>query len=114
MKLGDAPKISTPNVVNDFVHVQDVASALLRLIEDSEASGIYNIGSGQPNSVAEVVNEIADHMGRDRPYPSQRWDPSNGFWADVERLKSAGWMPIHTLQSGVAQVVSALEGSHAN
>jgi nucleoside-diphosphate-sugar epimerase len=114
MKMGDAPKISTPNALNDFVHVQDVAGALLRLIENCDASGIYNVGSGQPTSVAEVVNEIANLMGLDWPYPTQRLDLNDGFWADIERLKSLGWTPSHTLQSGVAQVISALESSHAN
>jgi nucleoside-diphosphate-sugar epimerase len=114
IKLGDMPKVNTPEAINDFVHVHDVASALLLLIDDTDAIGTYNIGSGQPTSVAEVVNVIALQMGRELPYLNPNFKLDNGFWADINRLKLLGWKPVHTLRSGIGQVVSALESSYAN
>lgn len=107
MKLGDAPRIGTPDAINDFVHVQDVASALQCLVERADACGIYNIGSGKPASVAEVVNVIADEIGCQRPYPQAGNHVENGFWANMQRLGALGWTPGHTLQSGIAQVVGS-------
>ena len=114
IKRGEVPKINTLEAINDFVHVQDVASALLHLLENGDAIGTYNIGSGQPTSVAEVVNAIALQMGRELPYLNPNLKLDNGFWADINRLKSLGWKPVHTLRSGIGQVVSALESSYAN
>jgi UDP-glucose 4-epimerase len=105
MKHGEAPQIGTPGAINDFVHVQDVASALRCLVEQAHASGIYNIGSGRPASVAEVVNAIASETGRPHPYPHTSNHAAGGFWADIQRIGALGWSPAHTLQSGIAQVV---------
>ncbi len=49
----------------DFVHVEDVARAfLLALDEPFAAGGVFNIGSGQSVSVAEVASSFAGAMGR--------------------------------------------------
>lgn len=69
LKCAQTPRIGTPMAVNDFVHVQDVASALQCLVESAHAQGIYNIGSGRPASVAQVVNEIARQTGQSRSRP---------------------------------------------
>ena len=107
LMLGETPKIGTPSAVNDFIHVQDVALALLCLIESEDARGIYNIGSGVPASVADVVNEIADQTGRHRLYKDTGSNKALGFWADINRLHALGWTPGHTLKSGISQVVTA-------
>ncbi len=49
----------------DFVHVEDVARAfLLALDEPAADGGVFNIGSGQSVSVAEVATSFAAAMGR--------------------------------------------------
>ncbi len=49
----------------DFVHVEDVARAfLLALDEPAADGGVFNIGSGQSVSVAEVAFSFAAAMGR--------------------------------------------------
>ena len=49
----------------DFVHVEDVARAfLLALDEPAADGGVFNIGSGQSVSVADVATSFAAAMGR--------------------------------------------------
>ena len=49
----------------DFVHVEDVARAfLLALYEPAADGGVFNIGSGQSVSVADVARSFAAAMGR--------------------------------------------------
>ncbi len=49
----------------DFVHVQDVANAFLLALENPSAAGqVFNIGSGQSISIAEVARQIAVAMDR--------------------------------------------------
>lgn len=109
LKNGAAPRINNPLAVNDFIHVADVAEAIRRLIE-GDAVGIYNIGSGQPTAVWEVVNLLADELGLPQVYHDM--PPSiGGFWADTTKMNTLGWQPRFSLQAGIAQTVSALEAA---
>ncbi len=47
----------------DFLYVEDIASAFVSILE-SNFEGAINIGSGIPISVKEVINIIADKIGR--------------------------------------------------
>ncbi len=52
--------------VRDFLHVEDVASAFVSLLE-SDARGVVNIGSGEPVTIRSIVERIAsllDAAGR--------------------------------------------------
>ena len=60
--------------VRDFLHVEDVASALAALGQ-RHLDGVFNIGSGQPITVAEVATTLGRLCGREslvrlgaRPY----------------------------------------------
>ena len=49
----------------DFVHVSDVARAfILALDHPKAAGGVYNVGSGEDRTVAEVATLLAESMGR--------------------------------------------------
>jgi len=49
----------------DFVHVRDVAAAFLLALERPEADGeVFNIGSGEDRTIADVARALARAMGR--------------------------------------------------
>lgn len=49
----------------DFVHVGDVARAFVGALEHAESAGqVYNIGSGEHRSIAEVATLLAAAMGK--------------------------------------------------
>ena len=50
-------------LVRDFLHVSDVAAAFVALLE-SDVTGCVNIASGNPIVIRDVVDTIADEMGR--------------------------------------------------
>jgi len=52
-----------PDTVWDFIHVEDVANALVQ-IAASDYCGIVNVGTGKPHLLRNVCTEIADKMGR--------------------------------------------------
>ena len=71
---GEAAAISPGQQVRDFLHVEDVAAALATLGE-RDLDGVFNIGSGQPITVAEVALTLGRLTGREslvrlgaRPY----------------------------------------------
>lgn len=107
LRAGVAPTINNPTAVNDFVHVADVADAIRALVESDDAAGIYNIGTGRPAAVWEVVNAVAGCLGlppvyRDMPAATA----AAGFWADTGRMDAFGWRPAMSLEEGIAQSIA--------
>lgn len=105
LKAGTPPSIQNPNAVNDFIHVCDVAQAILALIEADDADGIFNIGSGKPVAVWEVVNLVATLMGKPPIYSGISAHPQKGLWADSSKINKLGWQPSIPLETGIAQAI---------
>ena len=102
------PQIANPLGVNDFIYVTDACAAIRTLVECDITTGIYNIGSGRPTPVWEVVNLVAAQMGLPAVYREMA-APATGLWADTAKTSALGWQPRLTLQSGIAQTLEALE-----
>ena len=52
------PNLSSPNNLNDYVHVKDVCDAITRTIDKKAANGIFNLGSGKLISVFDIYMKI--------------------------------------------------------
>lgn len=61
-KKGEVFTCKTPNNVWDFIHVTDVAGALVK-IASSDYCGTVNVGTGKPCLVRDVFAEISRIMG---------------------------------------------------
>ena len=105
LSTGSTPAINNPMAVNDFVHVADVADAIRALVESDEAAGTYNIGTGKPAAVWEVVNAVAASLGLPPVYQQMPPATVTGLWADTGMMESFGWQPAITLQAGIAQTI---------
>mgnify|MGYP001987479288 CR=1 FL=1 len=57
LQNGKLPKLLTPKNENDFVFVQDVASAFSNAVSKPIPSGIYHIGAGVSTSVLEICRQ---------------------------------------------------------
>lgn len=95
----------------DFLHVKDVANGFIRLLL-SDAEGSYNIASGQPTQIAEVVQVIA-HAFQGDPHvvldlSSERPGEPEILIGDSRRLKALGWHPIHAIN----EIVVSQEAVH--
>jgi UDP-glucose 4-epimerase len=107
-RAGAAPDIRSPEAVNDFVHVDDVARGILALALSVVTSGIYNLGSGLPVTVADVVNRVARYYGARPPYESL--PRGRGFWSDNEKTFAAiRWTAETSLADGIAATLDNLD-----
>lgn len=105
---GRAPEIREPGAVQDFIHVRDAAEGLVALAAADTPSGIFNLGTGRPTSVAAVANQVADACGQARPFESIVAGP--GFWADTTRTSAAsGWRARIGIEAGIAQTLAVLD-----
>jgi nucleoside-diphosphate-sugar epimerase len=95
--------------LRDFLHTSDAAAAFVALL-DSTVEGAVNIGSGQPVSIAELVQLVAAQAGRPElvclgALPERPGEPFE-LSADVTRLcEEVGWSPKLTLEQGIARAV---------
>lgn len=64
--FGDDHVTPDGTCIRDFVHVQDVASAMLSAM-DSDRSGVFNIGSGEGQSIMQVLDCARRETGHDIP-----------------------------------------------
>jgi UDP-glucuronate decarboxylase len=94
--------------LRDFLHVDDVATALATIAE-SGVSGPVNVASGRPVRVRDVVQHIGELTGRPDllklgALPYAAGDPMV-VTADVAKLAAFGFLPRKTLEEGLAETV---------
>jgi nucleoside-diphosphate-sugar epimerase len=114
---GQPAEITVGTQERDFLHVEDAADALVRLLL-SGVTGPVNIGSGEPVAVRTVAQNLADIVGRPdllrlgaKPTPAN--EPPQLF-ADVGRIRSeVGWSPRIGLRQGLAETVAWWRGRDA-
>jgi nucleoside-diphosphate-sugar epimerase len=107
---GHAIACSEGKQLRDFLHVEDAAAALVTLLA-SEVTGPINVASGAAVSVREVVQTIAQEIGRPDciqwgQKPIAAGEP-NLLVADVSRIQKAlSWRPRFDLPAGLAQTIN--------
>jgi GDP-L-fucose synthase len=91
----------------EFLHVDDLAQAVVVLLEKYNNDEHINVGTGEDVTIKELAETIANAAG----YVGQlEWDSTkpNGTprkVMDVSRIKSLGWAPQISLVDGVRQTV---------
>jgi UDP-glucose 4-epimerase len=99
--------------LRDYIHVDDVVSALLALGARDEANGrAYNVGSGRGVRMVDVARVIIEIAGGGRvrhvDWPALAAQIETGdFVADVSRIRTElGWEPTIDLREGLERTVS--------
>lgn len=111
LREGKKIQLRTPHSVKDYIHVQDVSSALLTLI-NQQFSGSINIGTGQGVRVGTLVQKLANLLGRGNALetPSDlSHDPLDDVVADNSRLQSLGWAQEVGLDNGLQRMIENLK-----
>ena len=95
--------------VRDFLYVEDAADAFVKLL-DHQAQGPFNIASGVPTRLADVVFGVADRLGRRELIKLGALEPRpepDVMVADIGRIgRTIGWTPRHTLEQGLDLTVN--------
>jgi ADP-L-glycero-D-manno-heptose 6-epimerase len=114
MKAGQRPRIfKHGEQKRDFVYVKDVVEGSIRGL-DAQASGIYNLGSGQARSFNELVNVLNKCLGTNFA-PDYIENPhahyQNFTQADLTNARSGlGYEPRFPLEDGVRDYMQWLYG----
>jgi len=89
----------------EFLHVDDLASACLLLLEKYDSSEIINVGCGDDTSIRELAELICDVVGFDGElaWDTTKPDGTPQKLLDATKLRALGWKPSIPLQDGIAQ-----------
>ena len=83
----------------DFTFVRDVVDALLTVAASDKIGEIYNVGSGKPVSVNELVRLLGSPPSVNIP---KRPGEPDCTWADISKIrKELGWEPKVSFADGV-------------
>lgn len=92
------------SVVRDYIHVSDVASAMLKALSFDATQKIFNIGSGQGLSLNEVLEEMELLLGAkiERNYQAGRKFDAPANILDISRARTMlDWAPKVSFHEGL-------------
>jgi nucleoside-diphosphate-sugar epimerase len=104
LRAGRTVDLTDGTQVRDHLHVADVASGLVALLAP-EASGVYNVCSGEPVTLRAVLETVGDIVGG-RPllrFGARPHRPGETMFlaGDSGRLRALGWSPRFGLGDGL-------------
>ena len=93
----------TGTPLREFLHVDDLASALEFLLKNYDDPETINVGSGQEISIIDLATMIAEVVGFEGTISldSGRPDGTPRKILDSSRLRSLGWQPRWQLRDGI-------------
>ena len=92
----------------EFLHVDDMASACVFLMEKESFKDIINIGSGFDLTIRELAEMICKIIGftGELNFDTSKPDGPPRKLLDISRLQSLGWQPKFILEDSIASTYS--------
>jgi len=89
----------------EFLHVDDLVSACLLLMEKYDSPEIINVGYGEDISIRELAELICDVVGfnGELAWDTSKPDGTPRKLLDVSKLGALGWRPAISLKDGIAR-----------
>lgn len=105
------------DVVRDYIYVDDVIDAAVKVLSYDGEELIFNIGSGVGYSINEIITAINDVIGdelRIKRCLGRKVDvPVNVL--DIQRIKKElGWMPKVSIKTGIKRMLSFWDCKNKN
>lgn len=94
----------TGKPLREFLHVDDLADALVFLMQEYSEEGHINVGSGQEVSIRELVEVVARVTGfqGEIQFGTPDMDGMPRKLMDNSRITALGWKPTYSLEEGMA------------
>ena len=108
---GERPALTPGEQRWDYLYIDDAAEAICRLVLETDASGVFNLGSGHAPTVRSLVETVRDLIDPklplgfgDVPY---RPDQVMHLEGDIAKLTAAaGWQPQVSLDDGLRRTLA--------
>jgi UDP-glucose-4-epimerase GalE len=116
--FGDDYPTPDGTCLRDYIHVSDLADAHVRALDVLVATGksdAYNLGTGVPRSVRQVIDTVERVTGRGVPWtpaPRRPGDPAALFAAVEKAHTELGWTPRLSDLESIVRTAWAWHKSH--
>ncbi|CAM3178050.1 GDP-L-fucose synthase [Williamsia muralis] len=96
------------NPRREFLHVSDMASACLHLLENYDGDSQVNVGVGVDQTIADIAALVAEAVGfdGDTEWDTSKPDGTPQKLLDVSTLMKSGWSPRISLEEGIRSTVA--------
>jgi GDP-L-fucose synthase len=101
--------------LREFLHVDDLAQAVLLASEKYDSDLHLNVGTGEDLPIKELAQMVA-HAARftgEIEWDSTKPDGTQRKVLDVSRIKALGWKPAITLEEGIASTITWYKEANA-
>ena len=93
--------VGSGNQTRDFIHVEDLIDAFIKVIKSRLVNKIYNLGSGKEVS----INKIASLFGGKNFIPKRPREPKRSL-ANISKIKKdINWKPKVSIQEGIKRLL---------
>lgn len=92
----------------EFLHVDDMASATLHLLEHYDGPSHVNVGTGTDHTISEIAEMVGTAVGYtgETHWDSTKPDGAPAKLLDVSVLRQTGWRPGIPLRAGIEATVA--------
>ncbi|ASY09863.1 GDP-L-fucose synthase [Candidatus Nanopelagicus limnes] len=93
--------------LREFLHVDDLAKAVLLCMDKYDDSKQINVGSGQEVSIKDLADKISKAVGfnGEISWDSSKPDGTMRKVLDSSKIANLGWKPLISLDQGIASTV---------
>ena len=86
----------------DFIHVDDLVNAFIKIIKSKSVNKIYNLGSGKRTSINTITKIFG---GKKKFIPVRPGEPRNSV-ADIKKIKKEiNWKPRISINQGIKKLL---------
>jgi UDP-glucose-4-epimerase GalE len=116
--FGDDYPTPDGTCLRDYIHVADLADAHVKALEaivETRTSAAYNLGTGIPHSVRQVIDTVAKVSGREVPWtlaPRRDGDPAVLYAAPYKAQSALHWKPRFPDLDSIVRTAWAWHQSH--
>ena len=111
----DVKLYSGGEVIRDYMHISDVVSAIDLIIEKGDKNKIYNVGSGVPSKIGDIIAQAKDFIGsKSKVYPVEipefhKIVQVKDMYLDVTDLEKLGFKRKVSIEEGVKKLCKELK-----
>lgn len=111
--LGESATIfGDGNSKRDYLYMDDLIEALLKLGQYDGSKRVFNIASGNVYTLHEVIKIIQKELGRSFTYinyvPARNFDVSNTILDIEDTINTLHWVPHYNINDGIKAIISKL------
>jgi UDP-glucose 4-epimerase len=116
--FGDDYPTPDGTCLRDYIHVDDLSRAHIAAFDKLNKPGtqlFYNLGTGKPTSVREILGAVERATGKPVPHtiaPRRAGDPPALYADSTKAQKELGWKPVHTSTDSIVASAAKWHQGH--